>query len=227
MAGVLIALFVDGWRQEQADLRREAEALRAIQFDLASDSVFLAREVDRLPGVIRALRSLYDMDPDALPPSPEVAELLSATATYAWGDGTTTAFTTLGQTGEIRLIRDPVLLRQISRYYNETLSALRRQNALDSELNLEFNIFDSRVRYDIVGHRGPVEDKLVLDPGESRAAISQQILRPENFARWLRERRGYLFSREQLMTLVWLRIRETEEARAALNQAISDYLADR
>lgn len=219
VAGVLIALLVDEWRDEQADRDREVMLLEAVQSNLVADSLFIAKYAASVPVMNAGLRRMWELDPDDLPPDATLDSLLLATSRYITDLWTTTAFTGIEQTGDLRLIRNPALVGALTHYYKDLIPRAVGQNALDRSLNVEFGVNQGWGVYGIERPRGDVADVLESESPLEAFGVS----RPE-FRRWLRDRRGYLAAREASLALVRQSLLNVEEARGELSRQITEYL---
>lgn len=120
VAGVLIALGVDSWRESRSDDRTEAQYLSSIVEDLDHDLVELDRAGAQAETSRAGARTVLDvlsgrarsLPGDSLAYAVEYAGFLYLPAYFPY------TFNELVSTGNLRIIRDPELRRGIAAYYN-------------------------------------------------------------------------------------------------------------
>lgn len=220
VAGVLIALLVDEWRGQQQERERVVALLGAVQSNLSADSLYIASQLKRIGEINTALREMSELNPEDLPPNPKLDSLLLASNRYIPDLWTTTAFSGIEQTGDLRLIDDPQLLGALNRYYKERIPRAVEQNSIDHDLNFEFAIKEGFGIYGIERPRGTVAE--VLDAENVLAAFG---VSREGLTRWLRDRPGYFVAREAGVALVYRTLLNVDDSRAELSEQISRYLA--
>ena len=124
--GVLIALAADGWRQGQADRALERLYLDDLVTDLRSDTAQLSAVVS-LAETRAALGHavLRAMDGDTVLTPTELAVALERQFYFAFPAYSRTTISDLMSTGNLRLLRDRGLRRQLSEYY-QTIERLEQ-----------------------------------------------------------------------------------------------------
>lgn len=120
VVGVLVALWVDRWAADRADLRAEDQYVRALIRDVQSDVVefdsvaaWSRRREAHVSNVLAFLRGEADPHADSLLMAIEMStwQLPFSLATYAIDE--------LRSTGNLRLIRDAELRRAVAAYYKK------------------------------------------------------------------------------------------------------------
>lgn len=120
VVGVLIALAVDGWRESRRDDRTEAQYLSSIVEDLDNDFAELGRAGVQAEASAAAARTVLgvlsgqarSLPGDSLAYAVEYAGFLYFPAYFPY------TFNELVSTGNLRIIRDSQLRREIAAYYN-------------------------------------------------------------------------------------------------------------
>lgn len=120
VVGVLIALGLDSWRQSIAEDRTETAYLESLLEDLDNDATELDRAHRQAMTTERAARTVLDViegrdagiAADSLALALEYAGFLYLPAYFPY------TFNELVNTGNLRIIRDPRLRREIASYYN-------------------------------------------------------------------------------------------------------------
>ena len=120
VVGVLIALAVDSWRSEQRDERTEEQYLSSLLEDLDSDFAELERAGRQARASAAGARTVLDvvegragtLPGDSLAQAVEHAGFLYFPAYFPY------TFDELVSTGNLRIVRDPELRREIAAYYN-------------------------------------------------------------------------------------------------------------
>lgn len=120
VVGVLIALAVDNWREERREERTEEQYLSSLLEDLDSDFAELARAGGQARTAAEAARTVLEVlrgqaqsiSGDSLAWSVEYAGFLYFPAYFPY------TFNELLSTGNLRVIRDPEVRREIAAYYN-------------------------------------------------------------------------------------------------------------
>jgi hypothetical protein len=120
--GILIALAVDGWMQDQRDARTERDYLQLLVRDLERDDEilkeFIGYEELQVNDGIEAYRALRKT---VAPADREaVAARLSRLTSRRTLRLVRATYTDLVSTGNLRLIRNPVLRDRVVKYYEET-----------------------------------------------------------------------------------------------------------
>lgn len=124
VVGILVALAVDDWRQAKADRALEQHLLASLVQDLEADSSDAALQDGATSRVFdSAARLLAVIDSQTAGTTPQMsADGLSQhlarlvfLAELEISDGT---YSEMIATGSIRVLRDPELRRQVSRYYS-------------------------------------------------------------------------------------------------------------
>lgn len=119
VAGILIALYIDGWVQDQRDRESELEYLQRLSEDLVLNENMLRDYVDfesvNVENAVRAFNGIPagDSELDAT----ELQTLLSALAGRRTLMIDSAAFTDLTSTGNIRLIQNTELRSRIVRHF--------------------------------------------------------------------------------------------------------------
>lgn len=119
VAGILIALYIDGWAQDRQDRDREATYLRLLSDDLALIEAEIAQSVEFENSVLTTGKafldaiSMMDSAADHRPLNGMLGEM-SVRRTLSV---VSAAYEDLTSTGNIQLIRNPDLRRQIVRYF--------------------------------------------------------------------------------------------------------------
>lgn len=120
VVGVLIALAVDSWREERRDERTEEQYLSSLLEDLESDFAELDRAGSQARTATASARTVLQvlegqarpLPGDSLAHAVEYAGFLYFPAYFPY------TFDELVSTGNLRIIRDPELRREIAAYYN-------------------------------------------------------------------------------------------------------------
>lgn len=120
VVGVLIALGLDSWRQSIAEDRTETAYLESLLEDLDADAAELDRAHRQATTTERAARTVLDViegradgiAADSLALAVEYAGFLYLPSYFPY------TFNELVNTGNLRIIRDPRLRREIASYYN-------------------------------------------------------------------------------------------------------------
>lgn len=120
VVGVMIALAVDSWREDRRDERTEEQYLSSLLEDLDSDFAELDRAGRQSRSAAAGARTVLDVLGGRAPPLPgdslalavEYAGFLYFPAYFPY------TFDELVSTGNLRIIRDPELRREIASYYN-------------------------------------------------------------------------------------------------------------
>lgn len=118
--GVLIALAADSWREERKDERTEEQYLSSLLEDLESDFAELDRAGGQAQTAAAGARTVLEvlegraqpLPGDSLAYAVERAGFLYFPAYFPF------TFDELLNTGNLRIIRDPELRREIAAYYN-------------------------------------------------------------------------------------------------------------
>ena len=215
--GVLIALVVDDWRQEVEERQREAVLLSAVLLDLQADSLLIADDRTTIPDALRAVRTFRSLDPDALPATDSLSRLVGGTYRFVPDRWNTTAFTAIEQSGELRLLRDPQLLRAVSSYYTEWIGRAREQQAIQRAIHDRW-VFEDWGDYGSTTLEVSAEDALTLDITESVVA------RPDRVREWLRSGSGLASLHEVGLIRVMQVHAQVDSARAAVSREVSSYL---
>lgn len=120
VVGVLIALTVDNWREQRRDARTEAQYLSSLIQDLESDFRELDRAGDHARAAGSAARRLYDvLEGQAQPPAGDsLARAVEHAGFLYFPTYFPYTFDELVSSGNLRVIRDPELRREIAAYYN-------------------------------------------------------------------------------------------------------------
>jgi hypothetical protein len=112
--GILLALQVDSWREEQANTAREADVLAQIRADLQKDISELDRFVDsRINRTVPYLTSVYEKEWDTIP----LDSLQLIGTTYFAFLPFTSAYEGLKSSGDLSAIRNGDLRDDIISYY--------------------------------------------------------------------------------------------------------------
>ena len=120
--GVLIALSADRWVQALDDRDRERTQLGWIASDLEADSAMLAYAIEASEQRIAYVRTLLDAAdrPGPVPPD-EIQDFIRAFIRVGWSTSPTFASATWSEmvaSGDLSLIRDTELRRDLSGYYH-------------------------------------------------------------------------------------------------------------
>ncbi len=126
VVGVLIALAADGWAQRQADRELERSYLDDLMVDLRSDTAQLRAAID-LAADRAALGHavLRAMDGDTILAAPDFVVALERHFYFAFPAYSQATMSDLLSTGNLRLIEDRSLKRQLSEYY-QTIARLEQ-----------------------------------------------------------------------------------------------------
>lgn len=136
VAGVLMALGVDGWMQDREERRLERESLSLLRADLQ----LLGEQLDEFTEYHDAQQASGELlftslrDSTRLEPTVGVARALTDMASRRTLSLPRSAYGELVTTGTLRLVKDPTLRREIVRFY-ETLS---RDEAIIARNNQAF-----------------------------------------------------------------------------------------
>ncbi|WP_412061312.1 hypothetical protein [Rubrivirga sp. IMCC45206] len=118
IVGVVIGFQVTAWGQDRADRAREREYLRSLVADLRADSAQIRRAMDDAERRGRATRQLLaEIEGDARLSPLELAVAVEETMWFNFPAYTRTTVSELTSTGNLRLIRDAGLRRELSEYY--------------------------------------------------------------------------------------------------------------
>jgi len=126
IAGVMIALAADGWARGRADRALERQYLDDLAVDLRSDTVQV-RAAMTLADSRAALGHavLRAMDGDTVLTPPQLVVALERQFYFAFPAYSRTTISDLSSTGNLRLLRDRGLKRQLSEYY-QTIERLEQ-----------------------------------------------------------------------------------------------------
>lgn len=220
VVGVLLALWVDSWRQDVEDAAREAELLRAIQADLTADSLFLARQRESLPRQIRAAYGLLQLDPDDLP-STDSIDRLDVGFAFMTPDGwSESAYTAMLESGELASVRDPDLARTLTRYYEDVLRRARLRARLDQQA-LDWQMETMWLQDGAFALTSVGLDELL---SEGNTAWAHQIDRA-GYRDWLANNASLIVFRMGQRLALLRHFRTVEEHRGLLNRRITEYLS--
>ncbi|CAN5636048.1 hypothetical protein BH23GEM3_BH23GEM3_02660 [soil metagenome] len=142
--GVLVALWVDQVRSGRADAALEVEYLHSFVIDLDADlAQFDSADAwsRRQEAAAATVLALYD----GLPPTNSVADLVAAVESGGWQHTpsiTRNTIDDLRSTGNLRLLRDPTLRREISSYYTAVDNVSVPNAAMRDRM---WNEYDARV----------------------------------------------------------------------------------
>lgn len=119
VAGVLIALAADGWRQERQDRVIEREYLLRLSQDLETDIAAISNIMDLTEERAQYGQVVLDVyDTGSRPESPaDFVEAVEYGHYFSYPDYSTTAIDNLTSTGDLRLIRSEAVKDAVSRYY--------------------------------------------------------------------------------------------------------------
>lgn len=220
VVGVLLALWVDSWRQGVEDAAREAELLRAIQADLTADSLFLEGQLESLPREIRAAHGLLQLDPDDLPSTDSIDRLDAAFAIMTPDGWSESAYRSMLESGELASVRDPALARVLTRYYEDVLRRARIRARLDQQA-LDWQMEAMWLQDDPFALTDTGLDELL---SEGNTAWAHQIDRA-GYGDWLASNASLIVFRMDQRLAMLRHFRTVEEDRAVLNRRITDYLS--
>jgi hypothetical protein len=209
VAGVLIALVVDGWWEEHQEQERALAALRAVQMDLSADSSYIARHFAIYPRQIEMVRQLIEidlrpgLDPDSL------AAIFGEIAKVTPDRWNTAGYQALLGSGDLRLIDDQDLVRALTQYYSHQLPNARNAASSDERLADRMNM----------------DFSALFDPYSVTAselmAGGYYELRTDVALDWAREHQPLLIDRESSLVSLLDEFRFTERSRAAANEEIA------
>ena len=220
VVGVLLALWVDSWRQGVEDAAREAELLRAIQADLTADSLFLARQRESLPRQIRAAHGLLQLDPDDLPSTDSIDRLDMGFAVMTPDGWSESAYTAMLESGELASVRDPDLARALTRYYEDVLRRARLRARLDQQA-LDWQMETMWLQDGAFALTAVGLDELL---SEGNTAWAHQIDR-DGYRDWLANNATLIVFRIGQRLALLRHFRTVEEHRGLLNRRITEYLS--
>lgn len=115
--GVTLSLVADDWRQEQEELRIEMVALQDMMEDLRADSAVMALVLRRSAIWDRNALWLLRNTDRATAPTDTIEMALTGLGFTARHELVRAAYEGLKSSGDLNLIRDPVLRREITLYY--------------------------------------------------------------------------------------------------------------
>lgn len=115
--GVTLSLLADDWRQSRNDLEAERRALQGLLVDLEDDSAALAQLETQTVTHDRAAMWLYQRVGDPEVDADSVIQRLGATQDFGVFGLLRASYTGLLSTGQLGLIRDETLRREIITYY--------------------------------------------------------------------------------------------------------------
>lgn len=136
VVGVLVALGVDAAWEAREERVRKAAYLGQLRADLSATADTLV-EMIKVDSVARerADRALEALNSTRLPPSDSLATwILAATSSSASFYPTMGTVTALVESGELSLVGDESLRREILRYHSSVTSALRIIDAVDPHM---------------------------------------------------------------------------------------------
>lgn len=220
VVGVLLALWVDSWRQGVEDTTTEAELLAALQADLAADSLFLAAERESLPRQVRAADALLRLDPDNLPDTDSLTRLDEAFAVFTPDRWSESAYRAMIEGGGLANIQDPGLSRALTEYYEGVLGRARIRTRLDQQA---MDRYIETVWFE--GNAFALAD-LEVDEllTEGNTAWVHQIDR-SGYRDWLANNSNVILLRMDQRLLLLRHFRDVEVQRAALSRRITEYLS--
>lgn len=138
VAGVLIALAADGWRQQRLDRAEEFEYLQRLVQDLETDVDSISNIMtlsEQRAQYARAVLATYDLGRRVISPT-EFVKAIEFGNFFSYPSYATTTIDDLTTTGDLRLIRDADVKEAISRYYatiewTEQFSIINRSTQTD------------------------------------------------------------------------------------------------
>jgi hypothetical protein len=237
VAGVLIALGVDGWIQDRDEQRLERESLELILADLE----LLDEQLEEFLAYQESLQRMAATAHRALTASPSIPRADTVAAAFLALSSRRTlrlprsAYEELVTTGSLRLIRDTGLRRELVRFY-QTLSreeAIIDKNnaAFNDGLGVEFFIGEGMVRY-IPPPGGLLVDSVIGPVGERTLQSLDGRGDPFGGRIWTLTRQDPEWEQAVSITLFLLRTavgaellgqsmaREAEDLRAAIRAAL-------
>lgn len=176
VAGILIALYIDGWVQDRQDRNREVTYLELLRDDLALIESEVAHYVAFENSVLATGKSFLDAISTADPPAGHrpLNGMLGEMSVRRTLSVVSAAYADLASTGNIQLIRNPDLRRQIVHYF---ANAERRE--LIVEKNSKQYVDEIFVRFLLdVGVTIDV-DQSVLIPITGASAVLEEVLGPD------------------------------------------------
>ncbi len=196
VAGVLIALAVDGWNDDRVNRLQEAELVERLISDLERDARTIEVGLGLLAGKIESLDRVYatlvaEVEPDD--PAGFLGDVIGG-AQYGWSQATArrVTFDELLGTGKFGLITDRDLRVGIAEYY-----------ALDDSVHDRIDERETRyptLSYQLVPRDDEFELQRELSDAEIRRLVAavfasqlrDHVIAETNLARFMRERFGAL-----------------------------------
>ncbi|MDT8340793.1 MAG: hypothetical protein RQ751_04705 [Longimicrobiales bacterium] len=126
VVGVLVALGVDAAREAREERAREAAYLEQLHADLTTtaDSLRAAIAVEETARA-GGDRLLDALDGGELPPPDMLGTWLQSATNWSTFQPNMGTVTALVESGDFRLLRDPILRQAVLQYHSEVVSALR------------------------------------------------------------------------------------------------------
>lgn len=208
VAGVLIALVVDGWWEERQEEERALAALRAVQLDLAADSVYITRHFAIYPRQIEMVRELIEIDLRPALNRDSLMTILQEINKVTPDRWNTAGYQALLGSGDLRLIDDPDLARALTQYYSHQLPNAR--NAASS---------DARLADRVIADFSTLFDPYSVTAADLIAGGSYELRAEAAFA-WIREHQALLLDRENSLVSLLNEFRDTDESRVAASAEI-------
>jgi len=180
VAGILVALAVDGWRQEREELRVANEHLSDLATEVHQNLWTIDRVLNRMLTRKRAALETvlaFLNDPDA--PVPDVEQLLMAFAQSAasatpWLSDA--QFQSLRDTGDLRLLRDPDLTSDISSAYAAPQVLLSQVARMQGDYPAVVNgLIPAYMQPEVNSMRGYLRKEIappIKDPTDANAALA-------------------------------------------------------
>jgi hypothetical protein len=132
VAGITISFAVDEWRRDREDRRAERRMWEAIHGDLAADSAYLAARVVQLGAMVRAYDGLL-----AGGPNDSLDVYMDRAISYVVFTPTQSAYRELQELAGSRLIRNRVLLADLTNAYNREYVRAAEWDAIGRNFVLE------------------------------------------------------------------------------------------
>jgi hypothetical protein len=144
VAGVLVALAADGWRERLAERRLEVEYIGRVISDLTADLDRLQQAADGFERKREPLRELMEVNL----PTVDEAAVVRALRIAGWGSGRdlqparATTFDEMRSTGRISLIQDAGIRDEIAAYYAADEGMLGRIDSRRAEFGpLSYSLY--------------------------------------------------------------------------------------
>ncbi len=192
VAGVLIALAMDGWNDDRLNRFEEAELVERLISDLERDARFFASGLGLLAGKAESLDRVYAMlvaevEPDD--PAGFLADVVEG-AQFGWNQSTArrVTFDVMLETGKFSLITDRDLRVGIAEYYDLDDSVHDRIDERETRYpHLSYQLVPRSNEFDLQQNLSADEIRRLV-AGVFASRLGHHVLAEINLARFMRER---------------------------------------